>query len=192
MKNHWLKRRDHDYLIDQGFHLRSDGRWDHRVGYHTHDNGVVSPVFGATLIIENGTVSTSWSWGEEYIVEAIAKLDNLPSGKPKRVYTGPHDIWADQQRVFRLNRVEGFGGCYRGRFEKPKTDNGYFAVEIYYECKEEDLITPWLWEEYDREGNIVHTEVLKQVAQPCCKCGKVTKSEMCGDCFSKAMSKLGY
>lgn len=92
MKNYWLRQRDIEYLKKQGFYPRFDGNWDHRVGYYKDNKNW--PVFGATLIIQNGEVSTSWSWGEKYIVEAISKLDNLPSGKPKRVYTGPHDIWA--------------------------------------------------------------------------------------------------
>jgi hypothetical protein len=192
MKNYWTARRrqsDYNYLIAQGFHARRDGRWDHRVGYYKGDKS--RPIFGATLIIENGTVSTSWSWGEKYIVAAIAKLDNLPSGKPKRVYTGPHDIWADKQRIFgSRSRTDGLGGNYRGRFEEPKTKDGYFAVEIYY--KYNGCITPWLWEEYNREGQVVYSEVLKQVLQPCSDCGKVTESSTCGDCFSKAMSKCRY
>lgn len=191
MKNIWITKRkqsDHDYLIAQGFHPRGDGYWNHRVSWHSEGR----PTFGATLIIENGTVSTFWSWGEEYIVKAIAKLDNLPSGKPKRVYTGSHDIWADKSRLFGLRKhVEGLSGQYKGMFEEPKTKYGYFAIEIHYDDKD-GCITPWLWEEYDREGQIVYSEVLKQVAQPCSKCGKVTNSSMCMDCFDEVMSKCCY
>lgn len=193
MKNTWIARReqsDNEYLISQGFHPRSDGHWDYRIGYFRDNKD--KPTFGATLIIENGEVSTSWSWGEEYIVKAIAKLDGLPSGKPKRVYTGSHDIWADKQRVFGLRKpVKGLSGEYRGRFEEPKTKYGYFAVEIYYEYKEDGNITPWLWEEYDREGQIVYSEILKQVAQPCSECGEMTNDAMCL-CLYCYEIKCGY
>jgi hypothetical protein len=102
--NHWLnKKNDVEYLKERGFHFRPcDGHWDHVVGYYIRNgtevtkldgpDGKTKPTYGATLIIQNGEVSASWSWGEEYIMSAISKLDNLPSGKPKRVY-GPHDAW---------------------------------------------------------------------------------------------------
>lgn len=199
MKNPWIAKRsqaDHDYLIEQGFHDRKDGSWDHITGYMPKDdkyhNG--SPIYGATIVIENGTVFTTWSWGEEYIVAAIAKLDNLPSGKPKRVYTGSHDIWADKQRVFSLcqSTTKGMSGNYTGNFKEPKTKYGYFAVEIYYEFKEDDSMTPWLWMEYDKEAQLVHSEVLREVGRTCDECGKWNKKGHCMDCYDKARIKGGW
>ena len=137
-------------------------------------------------LIEQGFVYCSGDGGW------VAKLNNLPSGKPKRVYTGSHDIWADKQRLFGLRKsVEGLSGAYSGNFKEPKTKYGYFAVEIYYEFKEDDSITPWLWEEYDREGQIVHSEVLNQVGKTC-ECGKWNKHGSCMDCYDKARKEGGW
>ena len=107
-----LEYNEHGCASKQEWHKKPGINFSHIIGYMKPDPDAFrpwdkmksdektdDPSYGANIHLHNGEVSIEWAYTKmgntDYIQDALDKLDNLPSGKPKRV-EGKYDRF--QQR----------------------------------------------------------------------------------------------